>query len=178
MHSKNHRTLPSVRPEFFCFCKKVSKGYFLALKENFVRGKTLGKVNGHKTGFTLIETVMALAITALVLTPIFIMHGAILQRVNRASIAFDMIIYSKALLVEARQKQDPDAQSFTFDTIVSEFDASCKYTLDKGVDQKSLLASLPGLHRESVTIDWSEDGKKKQERLVTFIYKKPEQKKS
>jgi prepilin-type N-terminal cleavage/methylation domain-containing protein len=132
----------------------------------------------NHSGFTLIETVMALAITGLVLTPIFILYGAILQRVNRASIAFDMIIHSKALLVEARQKQDPDAQDFTLEKTVGEFDAPCRYTLDKSVDQKSPFASLPGLHRESVTIDWTEQRQKKQERLVTFVYKKPEQKKS
>jgi prepilin-type N-terminal cleavage/methylation domain-containing protein len=134
--------------------------------------------NNKSSGFTLIETVMALAITALVLTPIFILYGSILQRVNRASIAFDMILDCKALLIDARQKQEPDAQEFTMDKPVGEFNATCKYVLDKSVDQKSSLASLPGLHRESVTIDWMEQVQKKQERLVTFIYKKPEQKKS
>ena len=132
----------------------------------------------HKAGFTLIETIMALAITALVLTPIFILHGTILQRVNRGSVAFDMFLYCKALLVEARQKQEVDAQSFTLDKQIAEFNATCVYKLDATVHQKSSAGSLPGLHRESVIIDWTEQGQKKQERLVTFVYKKPEQKKS
>ena len=132
----------------------------------------------HKHGFTLIEVIMALAITALVLTPIFILHGTIMQRVNRGSIAFDMILYGKALLIEARQKQDPEAQEFTLDKKFNEYEATGKYTLDKSVDQKSSLASLPGLHRELTTVNWVEQGEKKQERLVTFVYKKPEQKKS
>jgi prepilin-type N-terminal cleavage/methylation domain-containing protein len=138
----------------------------------------LNKIQIGVNGFTLIEVIMALAITALVLTPIFILHGTILQRVNRGSIAFDMILYCKELLVEARQKQDPDAQEFTLDKSHAEFGATCKYALDKTVHQKSSFASLPGLHKESVTVNWTEQEQKKQERLVTFMYKKPEQKKS
>jgi hypothetical protein len=137
-------------------------------------GQAIGvKVNG----FTIVEVIVSLAITALMITPIFIIHGTIFQHVNRGSIAFDMILYCKELLIEARQKQDPDAQDFTLDKSVPEFNATCTYILDKSMDQKSSFASLTGLHKESVTIDWVEDGKKKQERLVTFIYKKPEQKK-
>lgn len=132
----------------------------------------------HRNGFTLIETVIAMVIAALVLTPIFIMHSGILQRVNRGSIAFDMILHSKVLLSEARQKQDPDAQEFTLDKKIDEYDATSKYNLDKAVDPKSSIGSLPGLHRESVTVNWIEQGQKKQERLVTFVYKKPEQKKT
>ena len=132
----------------------------------------------HKNGFTLIETIMAMTIAALVLTPIFIMYSIILQRVNRGSVAFDMILNCKELLVEARQKQNPDAQEFTLDKPLSEFNATCKYVLSAAMDQKSSVASLPGLHKESVSVGWTEQDKKKQERLVTFIYKKPEQKKS
>ena len=131
----------------------------------------------HKDGFTLIEVIMALAITGLVITPIFILHGTILQRVNRGSIAFDMFLYVKALLVEARQKQNPDAQEFTLEKSIAEFNTTTKYVLSK-IDQKSSLASLVGLHQELVTINWVEQEEKKQETLVTFTYKKPEQKKS
>src|ERR1700733_5728564 len=75
-------------------------------------------------GFTIVEVIMTAAITALVLTPIFIMHGMILQRVNRGSKAFDAIIYCKSLLCEARQKQDPEAQDFTLEKPVAEFDTT------------------------------------------------------
>jgi prepilin-type N-terminal cleavage/methylation domain-containing protein len=132
----------------------------------------------NHNGFTLIETIIALAITALVLTPIFIMQSMIMQRVSRDSLNFDMMIDCKALLHEARQKQEPDAQEFTLEKLGTEFGAQVKYELYKGVDQKSSLASLPGLHREVVTVEWTELGQKQQERLVTFVYKKPEQKKS
>jgi prepilin-type N-terminal cleavage/methylation domain-containing protein len=130
----------------------------------------------HKKGFTIVEVIIAMAITALVLTPIFVMHGMILTRVTRGSTAFDVIMQCKALLLEARQKQEPDAQEFSLEKPVVELDATRRYELDKAVDQKSSLAAMTGLHRESVVMHWTRDGQKMQERLVTFVYKKPEQK--
>lgn len=132
----------------------------------------------HKRGFTLIETVLAMSIAALVFTPIFIMLSTIIQRVDKSSKAFDYILLCKNLLFEARQKQDPDAQTFSLDKAEIDFDATLTYSLEKGIDQKSSLASLQGLHTEMVKVSWTEQDKKKQDRLVTFVYKKPEQKKS
>ena len=132
----------------------------------------------HKSGFTLIEVILSLAITGVVLTPIFMMHEMILNRVWRSSKAFDSIVLCKNLLYEARQKQDPDAQTFSLKKTEIDFDASLYYSLEKSVNQKSSLASLQGLHTELVTVSWTEQGDRKQERLVTFMYKKPEQKKS
>jgi prepilin-type N-terminal cleavage/methylation domain-containing protein len=129
----------------------------------------------HKNGFTLIEVVMAMTITALVMSPIFIIYGTILQFVNRSSQEFDYMLLCKNVLYEARQKQDPEAQEFSFDKAETDFEATLIYSLGKGVDPKSSLTSLQGLHRELVTVSWVEQGVKKQDTLVTFIYKKPEQ---
>ena len=39
----------------------------------------------HKRGFTLIETLLSMMIVGIVLTPLFILHGVIMQRVNKSS---------------------------------------------------------------------------------------------
>jgi prepilin-type N-terminal cleavage/methylation domain-containing protein len=127
----------------------------------------------HKGGFTLIEVVLALMITALTLTPIFIMHGTIVQRVFKSSRAFDVIMYCKELLYFARQKQEAGAQEFSLEKPIVDFDGTRTYRLEKGIDQKSSLASIEGLHKEFVTMSWTEQGQKKHEQLVTFVYKKP-----
>jgi prepilin-type N-terminal cleavage/methylation domain-containing protein len=132
----------------------------------------------HKNGFTLIEVVLAMTIAALVLTPVFIMLSTIIQRVDRSSKAFNYILLCSNLLHQARQQQDPEAQTFSLDKAEIDFDATLTYSLEKGVDQKSSLASLQGLHKELVKVSWTEQDKKKQEQLITFVYKKPEQKKS
>lgn len=131
----------------------------------------------HKNGFTLIEVILALAITGVVLTPIFMIHEMIMNRVNRSSKLFEYMLLCKNLLLTARQKQEPDAQTFSLEKAEIDFDATLTYSLEKGVDQKSSLASLSGLHKEVVTVSWTDQDIKKQDRLVTFVYKTPEQKK-
>ena len=128
-------------------------------------------------GFTLIEVLFSMMIAGLVLTPIFLMFGSIMNRVNKSSRAYDYIILCKNFLSEARQKQESDAQEFSLEKKENAFDATLTYSLDKGMDQKSTLKALQGLHREIVTIAWQENGQKKREQLVSFVYKKPEQKK-
>ena len=121
---------------------------------------------------------LSMMIMGLVLCPLFILFGMIMQRVNRSSRSYDYILLGKNFLQEAHQKQEPEAQSFSLEKKEIDFDATLTYSLDKGVDQKSVFASLKGLHREVVNASWTENGQKKQEQLVSFVYKKPEQKKS
>lgn len=132
----------------------------------------------HNCGFTLVEVILSLAITGLVLTPIFIIHGGVLERVGRTSQAFDVIMYCKELFYEARKKQEPDAQEFTLEKGMVDFNGTRTYRLEKSINQKSSLASITGLHKESVTMTWTDLGEKKREELVTFVYKAPEQKKT
>jgi prepilin-type N-terminal cleavage/methylation domain-containing protein len=129
-------------------------------------------------GFTLIEVMLALVIAASTLVPIFLMFSTILQRVNKSSRKYEMCLLAKNFLSEARQKQEVDAQHFSLEKKEIDFDATLSYALEKEVSQSSALKSLPGLHPEIVTVSWQENGQKKQEQLVTFVYKKPEQKKS
>lgn len=129
-------------------------------------------------GFTLIETLLAVAIMGIILSPIFILHGAVLKRVGRASASFNVLLQGKHLMGEARQKQEPGAQEFSLDKKSDNPVATLRYELQKGLDKKSSLASFEGLHKELVTMTWNDQGQQRHERLVTFTYKKPEQKKT
>jgi len=128
-------------------------------------------------GFTLIEVMMAMMIASLTLAPIFLMFTAIIRQVNKSSRAYDYSLVGKNFLYEARQKQEPEAQDFSLEKKETEFDTTLAYSLNKGVGEQSALKALQGLHRETVTISWQENGQKKQDKLVAFVYKKPEQKK-
>ncbi len=134
--------------------------------------------NRNNSGFTLIETVLAMSIAALVFTPIIIILSTVIQRVNKYAQEFNYMSLGKNLLLQARQKQDPDAQTFSLDKPAIDFGPTLSYSLEKGVDPKSSLASVQGLHKESVKISWTEQERKKHEELITFVYKQPEQKKS
>jgi prepilin-type N-terminal cleavage/methylation domain-containing protein len=131
----------------------------------------------RKPGFTLIEVMLAMTITALVITPIFLLYETIASRVSVSSRLSDYLVLCKNFLYQARQKQEPAAQTFSLEKKEAEFNVELTYSLEKGVNEKSSLASLQGLHAEKVTAAWTEQGKKKQEQLVGFVYKKPEPKK-
>lgn len=136
------------------------------------------KSRNNKTGFTLVETMLAMVIVGIVLTPVFLLFGTIQQRMNKQNKQFYALLSGKQLLYEARQKQTPDAHEFTLDKKLEESGTTLKYVLQKSVDAKSSLASLDGLHKEVVTIDWPEMGQNRQEKIVAYVYKQPEQKKS
>lgn len=134
--------------------------------------------NHKRGGFTLIEVMLSIMIASIALSPIFLIYTMVFRRVNHSSQAYDYILLCKNFLQQARQKQEPDVQSFSLETKDDDSGTSLIYSLDSSVGQKSSLAALKGLHKEMVTISWTEDGQKKQESLITFVYKKPEQKKS
>lgn len=131
----------------------------------------------HKSGFTLIEVMLAMMIAALTLTPVFMMYAAIIARVGKSSRAYEYILLCKNFLSEARQKQEAEAQEFSLEKKDVDFDAMLTYSLEKGISQTSVFKSLQGIHREIITVSWQENGQKKQEQLIAFVYKKPEQKK-
>jgi prepilin-type N-terminal cleavage/methylation domain-containing protein len=130
-----------------------------------------------KPGFTLIEVMLAMMIAALTFTPVFMMYAAIIRRVSTSSRNYEYLLLCKNFLNEARQKQEAGAQDFSLEKKEIDFDATLTYSLEKGVPQKSTLKDLQGLHKELVTVSWQENGQKKQEQLIAFVYKKPEQKK-
>ena len=132
----------------------------------------------HKSGFTLIEVMLALMIVAFALTPVFSLLTTVMQRVRSSAVKYSWIVMAKNVLYEAHQKQDPTAQTFSLEKQEIDFDGMLTYSLEKEVNQKSSLKGLQGLHPEKVVISWTELGQKKRQQLVSFVYKKPEQKKS
>lgn len=133
----------------------------------------------HKySGFTLIEAILAVAIAGTVLTPIFILYGSIMQRVDKGFNAYNAILFGKQVLYQARQKQEMQAQTFSLENKNDVFGITAAYSLQQPVAKQSALAKLEGLHPEVVKITWTEKGQTRQENLVTFIYKNPEQKKT
>src|SRR5204862_3321792 len=93
MHFKNHKYPFAL--SFFA-CKKVSKG------------------------FTLVETMLAMVIVGMILTPIFLLFGTIQQRMNKSSKQLYALLSGKQLLYESRQKQEPAVHVFTLDKKIEE----------------------------------------------------------
>lgn len=128
----------------------------------------------HKA-FTLIETMFALAIAALVLTPLFILQGTMLQQVSRASNKIERIIFiATQFMWEAKLKMPPDAQTFTLEKKIDDPLTFLKYEVIP-LPEKSSLAQINSLYRERVVISWEDGTTKRESELINFIYK-PERK--
>lgn len=125
-------------------------------------------------GFTLIEAMLAITIAALVLTPVFILQGTVLQSIMRLSHRIERLFLAQQFLYESRNIK-PEAREFSLDKKIEEPQTILKYTMTS-VPKKSQLANVPGLRIERVTVKWQDQGIERQDRLISFVYK-PEQKK-
>jgi type II secretion system protein I len=125
--------------------------------------------NKFRSGFTLIEVLLAMAIIGLVLTPVFTGQSAISASVARARRAFGAILAAKNFLIDTEFNLAPDARTFATSK-KSDEGTILKYEL-KPLPDSSSLKKFKNVLIQSVTIQSPKARSKKQERVVTFIYK-------
>ena len=127
--------------------------------------------SGSANGFTLIEVLLAMAIIGLVLTPIFAIQLAVLRSNARASSTLSRIFLGKQFLVENEFQLKPDEQEKRIEKKIDKPATTLTYEL-KRVPENSALKKFKNILIESVTMQWVDrQGKKRQERLVTFAFK-------
>lgn len=124
-----------------------------------------------KDSFSLIEVMFALAIFAIMMVPIFTLQNNLIRTVGSMAGRIARFIAAEQLLWTARQKQPINAREFTLaKKDESRFKANLSYKLAPLAATAS-LNNIKGLCKEEVTIDWLENGRKKNERLITFVYR-------
>lgn len=132
-------------------------------------------------GFTLMEVLLAMAIMACVLSPIFITQGTLLQSVGKISRKMARIFSAKQYLYETRFTHQLQEQKDTpVITIEKKFDHPETLLTYEIVDvpKNSLFAEFSDIYIERVKARWKEDNKSGQVTLVGFIFKpKPSKKK-
>lgn len=126
--------------------------------------------NNSKSGFTLIEVLLAMAIIALVLTPIFAIQLAVMRGNAKASQALSRIFLAKQFLVENEFQLKPDEQEKRIEKKIERPATTLIYEL-KRVPENSALKKFKNILIESVLMQWVDrQGKKHQERLVTLVH--------
>lgn len=124
----------------------------------------------NNDGLSLIEVMIAMALIAIIFTPIFILQGNVLQRVSRMSLRFKRIMQAENLLYKARQQQPINAKDFTLQETDS-LGTNYVYT-EQPVAKDSRLSTLARqLYGERVVITWEEQGKPQRDAIVTYKYK-------
>ena len=124
----------------------------------------------NHSAFTLIVTMFAIAITAIVLTPLFILQGSILQQVSRASHKIERIFLAQQFMYEAKRAMPLDTREFTLEKKIDNPTTFLKYEI-RATPLKSSLAQINDLYIESVAISWKDGTQKRQNKIVNFVYK-------
>ena len=124
----------------------------------------------NHSAFTLIEAMFAIAITAIVLTPLFILQGTMLQQISRASHKIERIFLAQQFMYEAKRATPLDTREFTLEKKIDSPTTFLKYEI-KPVPPQSSLAQINDLYIEYVTISWKDETHQKQNKIVNFVYK-------
>jgi prepilin-type N-terminal cleavage/methylation domain-containing protein len=141
------------------------------LSERMIMQRNNGAV---RPAFTLIEVMLAIALTAIVMTPLLITQGSFLRAVARSSDRMERLFlaennmfdeqalaHGQTKYVHAHTVQDPRTD-FLFERMA--------------IDSKSSLAKVRNLVLDRVTIKWQDESKQQQEVLVCFQYNKSQSK--
>jgi len=124
----------------------------------------------NHSAFTLIETMFSIAITAIVLTPLFILQGTVLQQISRASLKIERVFLAQQFMHEAKRAMPLDTREFTLEKKIDNPTTLLKYEI-RPISPQSSLAQINNLYIEYVTISWKDGTEQKQNKIVNFVYK-------
>ncbi len=131
----------------------------------------------NHSGFTLIETLFALALFALSMVPIIMLQSRMLFTVATYSERMHRSIVMKNFVFQARREflKKEDAKQFSLEKKIENPDTVLRYKVNPASD-KSMLKRVAALYSERVTAEWQEDGRAQQETLTALFFKPPQAK--
>jgi len=128
-------------------------------------------MNKVKEGFTLTEVLIAVAMIGLLLSPLFITQGSLLLNIAERSRIFERILKAKNFYWVAQQKAAQQEQvEFKLDKKIDNPPMILKYQIVPRSDQ-SRLKDFKDVYLEFVTIEWKDGNKKREDALVSLIFK-------
>ncbi len=134
-------------------------------------------MNNVKNGFTLIEVLIAVAMVGLLLSPLFIAQESIFINVVKRARNFERIIKAKNFYWSAKQKADKQEKpEFTLDKKLDDPVMTLKYEVTPQ-SQKSALKNFKDVYKERVKMTWQDGRRKREDALVSFVFKPQPQKK-
>lgn len=130
----------------------------------------------NKSGFTLIEVLLALAIIGLVLSPIFVIQSSVLRSSSKAAALFTRLLIAKDFLIDQQFEHADSDEPVTIDRKITTPVTNLVFS-SKSIPDNSSLKKFKQVMIDSVVFEWKDArGKKQQHKLATFSFK-PEQEK-
>ena len=121
-----------------------------------------------KSGFTLIEVLCALAIFMLVMVPLLDLSGMLALQAARHAHTLQRIMIAESLMFENRI-----LQRYGKSPVATKKSTDPAFQLTYQVKEVGgNLASYKNVEHEQITIEWKEKGRKRTERIVSFVPRK------
>jgi prepilin-type N-terminal cleavage/methylation domain-containing protein len=127
-------------------------------------------VPGTAPGFTLTETLVTMAIIAIIVTPIFVTFNNAINSVQQKSVAIERALLANNFYEDAHRTfvhNNETRQELSEKRIHTTF----TYSATKLPDTSKVASISPTLYLEKITIGWQDRGTQKEDVLTTFCYK-------
>lgn len=126
----------------------------------------------HKPGFSLIEVLCALAIFMMVMVPLLDLSGMLVLQASTKARAMQRLLLAESFMLENRILQRYGKKPLANKKIA---DPACELSYQRKPVSEA-LKSFKNVETEVVTIQWTEKGRKRNERLVSFVPAEPKEK--
>ena len=120
-------------------------------------------------GFSLIESLAAIVIIGLVLTPIFTMETTVFNAVVSMAEQFHRTMQAGQFLFIAAQQQPPEAKEYSLERKDEKPISMIKYRF-KPIDKKSKLAGFKNLYQQEAIANGRDKGAP-EGRVIQFVFK-------
>jgi prepilin-type N-terminal cleavage/methylation domain-containing protein len=130
--------------------------------------------NLHKTsGFTLIEVLLAITILGLVLAPIYMLQGNVLQTASQRAQSLLRLLFAKNLLITGGPQMTADPKKDRIEKKLE--DPKTEFLFErKAASKGSSLKQFEHLMLDTVTYSWGDRKSKQKEKIITFVFKPKE----
>lgn len=123
----------------------------------------------NEQGFSLIESMVAIAMIGLVLTPMFSLQTTVFSSVIRVADRIHRMIQAQAFVFTASREQPPHIRDFKLEKKEEKPKSTLRYSFGS-VDKKSSLSKLKNIYRQEVVAEGP--GKDSpQGNVILFVFK-------
>lgn len=129
------------------------------------------KMLHKKSGFTLVEVVLAMAIVGVVMTSVFVAQAGALYAINRVSNVLRRIYAAQNYMMQKRVELVNSTEPKSDQKMLTSPAATLSYKLEKS--NNAGLKPFKDVYLEQVILSWKEQRTPCTDALVSFVFKPP-----